>query len=135
MSAKEVDIVAVWAIDRLARSLQQLVGFLDDLRTCGVDLYVHTQGINTTTPGGRAMYQMIGVFAEFEREMIRDRINAGLARAKENGTKLGAKRSPRDPEVRELVKRGMSAPQIRRLTGVGHSMIHRIKKELRECTS
>jgi DNA invertase Pin-like site-specific DNA recombinase len=78
-----------WSVDRLGRSLQDLVGFLSEIHALKVDLYLHQQGLDTTTPAGKAMFQMMGVFAEFERAMIQERVRAGLRRAKETGTKSG----------------------------------------------
>jgi DNA invertase Pin-like site-specific DNA recombinase len=75
-------MIAAWSVDRLGRSLQDLVGFLGELQAVGCHLYLHQQGIDTTTPSGRAMFQMCGVFAEFERSMIRERVVSGLARAR-----------------------------------------------------
>ena len=75
------------SVDRLGQSLQHLVGFLNELQALNCPLYLHQQAIDTTTPSGRAMFQMCGVFAEFERRMIVDRVNAGLARARANGVK------------------------------------------------
>ncbi len=89
ITRRDVDIVMAWSVDRLGRSLQDLVGFLGDLEAAGVHLYLDRQGVDTTTPGGKALFQMMGVFAEFERAMIRERINAGLARARKHGTKSG----------------------------------------------
>ena len=89
VTARRVDMVAAWSVDRLGRSLQHLVGFLAELQAVGCDLYLHQQHLDTTTPTGRAMFQMCGVFAEFERAMIRERVNAGIGRAKAKGTKLG----------------------------------------------
>ncbi len=89
ITRRDVDVVMAWSVDRLGRSLQDLVGFLGDLEAVGVDLYLDRQGIDTNTPGGKALFQMMGVFAEFERAMIRERINAGLARARKHGTKSG----------------------------------------------
>jgi DNA invertase Pin-like site-specific DNA recombinase len=86
---REIDMVAVWAVDRLGRSLVDLLGFLNELRAKQIDLYLHQQGLDTSTPAGRAMFQMLGVFAEFERGMIRDRIRSGMERAKSTGTKSG----------------------------------------------
>ncbi len=86
---REFDLIAAWSVDRLGRSLQDLVSFLSEVHAKGINLYLHRQGLDTTTPAGKAMFQVMGVFAEFEREMIRERINAGLARAKERGTKSG----------------------------------------------
>ena len=78
-----------WSVDRLGRSLQHLVGFLDEIHAKGVDLYLHQQNIDTSTPSGKAMFQMAGVFAEFERSMIQERVRAGLERAREQGKVLG----------------------------------------------
>jgi DNA invertase Pin-like site-specific DNA recombinase len=83
------DVVAVWSVDRLGRSLQHLVGFLEELDAAGCDLYLHQQALDTTTPAGRAMFQMLGVFSEFERSIIRSRVKAGMARARIHGTKSG----------------------------------------------
>ncbi len=79
---RRFDMVAAWSVDRLGRSMVDLVGFLNDLRALSVDLYLHQQALDTSTPSGRAFFQMIGVFAEFERSMIQERVKAGLARAK-----------------------------------------------------
>ena len=81
IARREIDIVASWAVDRLGRSLQDLVGFLNEINAKGVDLYLHQQALDTSTPSGRAMFGMLSVFADFEREMIRSRIMAGLARS------------------------------------------------------
>ena len=74
-----------WSVDRLGRSLQHLVGFLGEINAMGIGLYLHQQGIDTTTPTGKSMFQMCGVFAEFERAMIQERVKAGLKRARANG--------------------------------------------------
>jgi DNA invertase Pin-like site-specific DNA recombinase len=89
VNRREVDLVAAWSVDRLGRSLQDLIGLLQEMHSKHVDLYLHQQGIDTTTPSGKAMFQMMGVFAEFERSMIHERVMAGLARAKAEGTQLG----------------------------------------------
>ncbi len=89
IARREFDIVAAWSVDRLGRSLQDLIGTMAELRAKDVDLYLHKQGLDTSTPAGKAMFQMLGVFAEFEREIVKERIHSGLARAKEQGTKSG----------------------------------------------
>jgi DNA invertase Pin-like site-specific DNA recombinase len=89
------DVLMAWSVDRLGCSLQDLVSFLEEIRANGIDLYLHVQGLDTTTPAGRALFQMLGVFAEFERSIIQERIHAGLARARTQGTRLGR------PPVRE----------------------------------
>jgi DNA invertase Pin-like site-specific DNA recombinase len=97
---RQFDIIAAWSVDRLGRSLQDLLAFLGDAHAVGVDLYLHQQAVDTTTPGGKALFQMMGVFAEFERAMIRERVNAGLRRARAQGKTLGRPRVPSD--VRSL---------------------------------
>src|SRR5262245_10184686 len=82
---REFDMIATWSVDRLGRSLQHLVAFLGEVHASGVDLYLHQQSVDTSTPAGKAMFQMLGVFAEFERAMIVSRVNAGLKRARANG--------------------------------------------------
>ena len=86
------DVLAAWSVDRLGRSLQGLVSFLSDFQATGRDLYLHQQAIDTATPSGRALFGMLGVFAEFERSLIKERVRAGLARAKERGVTLGRPR-------------------------------------------
>ena len=83
------DIVMAWDVSRLSRSLADLVTTLDELHACGIDLYLHQQAIDTTTPAGKAMFQMCGVFAEFERGILSERVKAGLNRAREEGKVLG----------------------------------------------
>ena len=78
----EVDMVMVWDVSRLGRSLKHLVTLLDELHAKGVNLYFHQQGIDTTTASGKMLFQLLGVFAEFERSMIRERVMAGLDRAR-----------------------------------------------------
>src|SRR5215212_8438282 len=95
----EVDVVAAWLVDRLGRSLQDLVGVLSDIREREVDLYLHQQGLDTATPSGRAMFQMLGVFAEFERAIIVERIKSGMARARTEGKRLS--RPTLEPSVVE----------------------------------
>ena len=86
---RRFDVVMAWAIDRLGRSLIDLLGTIQQLDSCGVDLYLDQQAIDTTTPTGRLMFQITGAFAEFERSMMRQRIRAGLRRAVEAGKQLG----------------------------------------------
>jgi DNA invertase Pin-like site-specific DNA recombinase len=103
---RKFDLVMAWSVDRLGRSLQDLVGFLSELHALRIDLFLHQQGLDTTTPGGKAMFQMLGVFAEFERSMIQERVRAGLRMAKEEGKKLGRPRLAPDLEkqIREALK-------------------------------
>jgi DNA invertase Pin-like site-specific DNA recombinase len=130
---RKFEIVAAWSVDRLGRSLQDLLAFLGEIHAVGVDLYLHQQGIDTTTPTGKAMFQMCGVFAEFERSIIRERISAGLARARANGKRLG--RPTVGPEVEEAIRdalrrgdKGMR--KIARELGVGVSVVQRVARSL-----
>ena len=99
---RKFDMVMAWSVDRLGRSLQDLVGFLSELHALRIDLFLHQQGLDTTTPAGKAMFQMMGVFAEFERAMIQERVRAGLRRAKDEGKRLGRPRIAPDLERRIL---------------------------------
>src|SRR4051812_49423719 len=128
VTARKVNMIAAWSVDRLGRSLQDLVGLLSDLQAVGCDLYLHQQALDTSTPSGRAMFQMCGVFAEFERSMIRERVNAGLARAKESGAVFGRPRTPTKVEqrIRELRAGGMGILKIGRTLGVGTSVVQRV---------
>ena len=95
---REFDVIMAWSVDRLGRSLQDLVGFLSELHALKIDLYLHQQGVDTTTPAGKALFQMMGVFAEFERSMIQERVRAGLKRARADGKQLGRPRLAADLE-------------------------------------
>jgi DNA invertase Pin-like site-specific DNA recombinase len=83
------DLIAVWSIDRLGRSLQHLIEIVNELQAVGVDLYMHQQALDTTTPAGKLAFSIFGAFSEFERSLIRERVKAGLDRARRQGTKLG----------------------------------------------
>jgi DNA invertase Pin-like site-specific DNA recombinase len=89
ITRREIDIVAAWSVDRLGRSLQHLVTFLGEIQASGCDLYLHRQGLDTSTPAGRAMFQMAAVFGEFERAMNIERTKAGMARARRQGKRIG----------------------------------------------
>jgi DNA invertase Pin-like site-specific DNA recombinase len=134
ISRREIDVVAAWSVDRLGRSLQDLLGFLGELHAKNVDLYLHQQGLDTSTPAGKALFQMMGVFAEFERAMIRERVRAGLARAKAQGKKLGRRRND-DPnrvaEVRHLRSEGMGIGRVAKALGIGVSYIQRLEHQTR----
>jgi DNA invertase Pin-like site-specific DNA recombinase len=79
---REFNVIMAWSVDRLGRSLQDLIGFLSEIHAAGIDLFLRQQGLDTTMPAGKALFQMMGVFAEFERSMIQERVRAGLARAR-----------------------------------------------------
>jgi DNA invertase Pin-like site-specific DNA recombinase len=128
---RKFDVVMSWSVDRLGRSLQDLIGFLEELHALGVDLYLHQQGIDTTTPGGKMMFQMMGVFAEFERSMIQERVKAGLNRAKAQGKTLGRPKVSGKVENAVLAARaaGTGKRKIARQLGIGVSTVNRILTE------
>ena len=117
---KEFDTILVWSVDRLGRSLQDLISFLNEIHSVGCDLYIHQSGIDTQTPSGKMMFSMIGVFAEFERSMIRERVVAGQNRAKEQGKHIG-----RPTNLNEGLKHSI---KYMKEQGVG---IRKIAKELK----
>ena len=131
VNAKRFDMIAAWSVDRLGRSLTDLLGILQGLQDKGVDLFLHQQGIDTSTTAGKAMFQMLGVFAEFERGISRERVNAGLARARQNGTKLGRRRVKPSVEerIRELRAKGDGILKIGRILGIGTSVVQRVVRE------
>ncbi len=126
------NVLAVWSVDRLGRSLQDLLSTLAELQGAGCDLYLHRQAVDTRTPSGRAMFQMLGVFAEFERTMIQARVRAGLARAKVHGTKsgrpIGRPTVPAAVEdrIRRERRKSHGILKIAREVGVGVSVVQRV---------
>jgi DNA invertase Pin-like site-specific DNA recombinase len=129
VSRKDFDMVAAWSVDRLGRSLQDVVGFLGELQAKGVDLFLHKQGLDTSTPAGKAMFQMLGVFSEFERAMIQERVRAGLARARAQGKKLGRPTVASDVEkaIRKSLAAGNGILKTAARVGVGSSTVQRVK--------
>ena len=132
---RKFDLVLAWSVDRLGRSVQDLISFLNELHSVECDLYLHQQGVDTTTPAGKAMFQMLGVFAEFERAMIQERVKAGLARAKGKGVKLGRAKVSKDIEsqiieLRESTKPPMGMLKIAKTLGLGTGTVQRVIKEI-----
>ncbi len=129
---RRFDVVMAWAIDRLGRSLIDLLGTIQTLEACGVDLYLDQQAIDTTTPAGRLMFQITGAFAEFERSMIRQRVNAGLKRAVDAGKQLGRPRI--DPALEKRIQSqllaGKGMLKVAAECGVGSGTVQRIKREM-----
>lgn len=128
IARRDIDMVAAWSVDRLGRSLQDLIGFLNELHAKKVDLYLHQQGLDTTTPAGKAMFQMLGVFAEFERAIIQERIKSGLARAKAEGRRLGRPRVGAEVEAAILRERanGKGMRRVARDLKIGVSVVQRV---------
>src|SRR5277367_6598989 len=110
-SKRQFDVVMAWAIDRLGRSLIDLLGTIQELEAVGVDLFLEQQAVDTTTPAGKLMFQVCGAFAEFERSMIRQRVKLGLKRAVAQGRRLGRPRI--DSETERKIQR-----ELRKGTGI-----------------
>jgi DNA invertase Pin-like site-specific DNA recombinase len=127
---REFDVVMVWSVDRLGRSLKDLINFLEELRALNVDLFLKTQGIDTTSPSGKAMFGMLSVFADFERSIIQERVRAGLARARSEGKRIGRPPIPADVEnaVRTTLAAGTGMLRTARLHGIGVGTVQRIAR-------
>jgi len=125
---KEIDMVMVWSVDRLGRSLQHLTALLSDIESKGINLYLHQQNIDTSTPSGKMLFQLLGVFAEFERSMIRERVLAGLDRARSQGKRLG--RPPVPPltvdKIKRLREEGLSLRKIAKQVGISTTKVHQL---------
>ena len=131
---RRFDVAMVWSVDRLGRSLPDLIGSMRELHGAKVDMFILQSGIDTTTPAGKAMYQMMGVFSEFERSMIQSRIKAGLARAKANPRK-GARAIGRprvvaavEKAILERLAAGMGILKIAAELRVGSGTVQRVKR-------
>lgn len=127
---REFDMVAIWSIDRLARSTIDLFHIMMDLHKKGIELYAHQQAIDTSTPSGRMMWQLLGVFAEFERAVIQERVKAGIENARGKGVRLGRPPISKavEAEILELRSKGLGLVKIGRRLGVGTSQVQRVCK-------
>jgi DNA invertase Pin-like site-specific DNA recombinase len=124
---RRIDVVIVWALDRLGRSLKHLVMLAEELGALGVDLVCLTQPIDTTTPAGRLTFAVLGAVAEFERQMCVERVKAGIAKARASGKRLGRPRAHIDAaEVRARLVRGESLRGVARSLGVHHATLVRV---------
>ena len=128
VARKDYEMIACWSVDRLGRSLPHLVSFLGDIQAKGVDLYLHQQGLDTSTPSGRMLFQMLGVFAEFERSMIRERIMSGLRRtSKKSGRKPMA--ADRVEAIRRSLRDGLGIRATARLHSASPMTVTKIARE------
>ena len=129
---RQFDVLMVWSIDRLGRSVLHVANALAELDAAGVALYSDQQAIDSTTPMGRAMIHMASVFGEQERSIIRSRVLAGLDRVRQQGKKLG--RPKVSPKVEDAIRRHLSAGngilKVAALVGVGSGTVQRVKKEM-----
>jgi DNA invertase Pin-like site-specific DNA recombinase len=132
-SRRKFDVVMAWAIDRMGRSLRDLLDTIAHLEATGVDLYLDQQNIDTTTPAGKLLFHVTGAFAEFERAMIQQRVKAGLARAKAEGKRLGRARiaSTVEQSIRTALASGdRGMLKIAAEHGVGSGTVQRVKREM-----
>ena len=129
---RKFDVVMAWAIDRLGRSLIDLLGTIQELEACGVDLFLEQQAIDTTTPAGKLMFQVCGAFAEFERSMIRQRVRIGLKRAVADGKKLGRPTldAALERKAQAELAKGTGILKVAKALGLGTGTVHRIKREM-----
>jgi DNA invertase Pin-like site-specific DNA recombinase len=132
VARREVNKVMAWSVDRLGRSLLDLLTTLGEFHSTGTDLYLHQQGIDTGTPAGKAMFSMLGVFAEFERAILRERVQAGLQRAKAQGKQLGRRRVAPEVEhqIRQLRAQGVGVCKTAKMVGCGVGTVQRVDREL-----
>jgi DNA invertase Pin-like site-specific DNA recombinase len=127
---RRFDVAMAWSIDRVGRSLSDLLGTIQHLEAVGVDLFLDQQNIDTTTPAGRLLFQITGAFAEFERTMIRSRVNAGLARARAQGKRLGRRPVSTDvvERIRAQLATGAGILKTAKALGCGVGTVHRIAR-------
>jgi DNA invertase Pin-like site-specific DNA recombinase len=126
---RDVDVIVIAKLDRLARSVQHLVELAGELKALGVDLVVRDQAIDTSTPTGRLLFHVLGSIAEFERDLIRERINAGLDLARKRGTKFGrppATNAKQRARILRLRKSGHSLRAIAERVNVGRGTVERV---------
>ena len=126
---RKFDMILVWSIDRLGRSLQNLVELLNDLQSMRVDLMFLQQGMDTSTSSGRMMFSIFGALAEFERNLIRERVIAGQNRAKARGVKMGRPSKMNDglrSAIQLLRENGMGIKQIAKEVGVGVGTVYTV---------
>ena len=130
VSRREFDLVAAWSVCRLGRSLSDLIGLLGELQARDVDLYLHQQALDTSTPSGRALFGMLGVFSEFERAMIRDRVMAGLDRARAAGKRLGRPRTTpyQIGRIRAALDEGRRVRETARLLKVSPAKVSEVRR-------
>src|SRR5215208_1626535 len=124
----EIDILLVWRLDRWGRSLPDLVSTLEELNHLGVGFVSLTEALDLTTPTGRAMAGMLSVFAAFEHEILRERVRAGIAHARQNGKRLGrpATAAAKTTEIRKLYSAGISKAEIAQRLQIGRTSVRRI---------
>lgn len=132
MVRRKFNRILVWDISRLGRSLQHLVEFLNDVHSVNCHLYIHQSGLDTSTPSGRMMFQMVGVFSEFERSMISERVKLGLTRVKSKGVKLGRPMkitTQTKKQIWMLLDEGISLSEVAKSLEISKMSVSRVKRE------
>ena len=124
---RQIDVIVVWRLDRWGRSLQDLVNSLAELTAVGVAFVSVTEAIDLTTPGGKAITGMLAVFAEFERDILKERIRAGITAAKKRGTAFGRPATARaqTDKIRKLSAEGLNKAQIAKRLNIGRASVFR----------
>ena len=126
---KDFDIILVWSVDRLGRSLQDLVSFLNEIHSVGCDLYIHQSGIDTSTPTGKMMFKFIGIFSEFELGMIKERVISGQQRAKSQGKHIGRPTNLNEGishSIKYMKEQGVGIRKIAKDLGVGVRTVYKV---------
>jgi DNA invertase Pin-like site-specific DNA recombinase len=120
MRKRKFDVLIVWSLDRLARSLKQLLSIAEECKSLGVDLVSLKQNVDTTLPAGRLTFQVLGAVAEFEREMLRERVRAGMAQAKRAGKRVGrpARRQFHSSEIERMKALRTEGASVRKLASM-----------------
>ena len=130
VARRDFDIMAAWSVCRLGRSLSDLIGLLGELRSRDIDLYLHQQALDTSTPSGRMLFGMLSVFSEFERAMVRDRVMAGLCRARSAGKRLGWPRTTpfTVQRIRRALDEGRGVRETARLLKVSAAKVSEVRR-------
>tara|TARA_B110000503_G_scaffold103979_1_gene155183 strand:- start:93 stop:683 length:591 start_codon:yes stop_codon:yes gene_type:complete len=126
---KDFDTILVWSVDRLGRSLQDLVSFLNEIHSVGCDLYIHQSGIDTSTPTGKMMFKFIGIFSEFELGMIKERVISGQQRAKSQGKHIGRPTNLNEGishSIKYMKEQGVGIRKIAKDLGVGVRTVYKV---------
>jgi DNA invertase Pin-like site-specific DNA recombinase len=134
---KEFDVILVWSVDRLGRNLQDLISFLNEIHSVECDLYLHQNGIDTSTPTGRLMFGMLSLFADFERSIIVERTKAGMERAKREGKRIGRPTNLNDgliESIKYMRSQGRGIRKIATELKVGVGTIYRVLETQKECS-
>ncbi|OEJ64939.1 recombinase family protein [Magnetovibrio blakemorei] len=133
ITRREFDLIAAWSVCRIGRSLKDLIGFLSEIHERDIGLYLHKQGLDTSTPSGRMMFQLLGVFSEYERAMIQDRVRAGVQRKMKDPTYHHGRPSTNKTKldaIRDFLQQGNGIHKTAKHVGCGVSVVQRVKRDM-----